>query len=378
MDILDETRKKIDAIDEKLLALFLERMKLADDVAVYKIPRKLPIYNEAREKKVLADIEKKAEGHLSKSAANFFATLMRLSREAQYLKALEQDHEWVPGLQMKTALNKQLTIQSVSYGGKPGSYSAQAAEKLFPNTMLMASAGFEQACVFVADGKADAAVLPLDNTTAGSVSGTGELLQKYGLYIFRSTVLTIRHALMAKPGTKLTDIKEVRSHPQALAQCAGFIRGSGWDAVPMDNTSFAAEYVASNPGRHIAAIGSEDAARLYGLEILQSGINDGTCNQTRFVAVAREPAISEKASKVSIVFKMAHESGSLASALAVFSDAGLNLMRIQSEPIPEAPWEYSFYLDFSAPALDRKAMAALYQLDKESHFMRVLGWYTEE
>ncbi len=378
MDNLDETRRRIDDIDTRLLALFLERMQLAEDVAAYKIPRKLPVYNEKREKEVLASIKKNACPQFSKSAANLFSTIMRLSREWQYAKASRQDTDWALGNQLKSAANRRLTIQTAAYGGKEGSYSEQAAAKLFPDTELLASPGFEEACRAASEGRADAAVLPLDNTTAGSVSGTGELLQKYGLYIFRSTVLTIKHALMAKPGTMLSDIREVRSHPQALAQCTGTIREHGWNAVPMDNTAFAAEYAASSPDGCVAAIGSEDAARLYGLAILQKGINDSASNQTRFVAAAKEMSILPAASKVSLVFRQAHESGTLANALAIFSDAGLNLMRIQSEPIPEAPWEYSFYLDFAAMAPDARAMAALYQLEKESHFMRLLGWYTEE
>lgn len=378
MSTLDETRKKIAAIDAKMLTLFTERMSLAGDVADYKLPRKIDIYDPTREKEILQQIKENAPEHLAVSVENFFSSAIRLSRELQYSKAVELDSGWKTGQHLRNSCGKALNVRSVSYGGKKGSYSFQAAEKLFPGVQLKESAGFDQACCLAAGGEADAAVLPLDNTTAGSVSGTGELLQKYGLYIFRSTILSIQHVLMAKPGTPLDEIKEVRSHPQALAQCAQFIREMGWDAVPMENTSFAAEYVAASPERNIAAIGSEDAAHLFSLEILKPCVNDAACNQTRFVAAAREMAVPENAARISIVFKLAHESGSLAGALAIFSDAGLNLTRIQSEPIPEAPWEYSFYLDFTAPALDKKALAALYQLEKESHFMRILGWYNEE
>ncbi|MDP2891939.1 MAG: prephenate dehydratase domain-containing protein [Bacillota bacterium] len=375
---ISEIRKEIDSLDEQMISLFVKRMEAAAEATLYKMKARRPIYVPEREQQVLAQVIKNVPKGMKTGAKSLFTNLMRITRQEEYKRAVKEDTAWKLGAAINEAYGRPENVQSVIFAGSASSYGAKAAKKLFPKAKMMEARGFEHACQSAAEGKADAAVLPFDNTTAGSVNEIDTMLLKYKLSIFSSTVVPIENSLMGIKGTDIGQIREVRSHPQALMQCDEFIKKMGWSAVPMDNTAFAAEYVAKAGDPAIAAIGSNEAAEMYGLRILKETINDTFFNRTRFVAAKREMTISANAQRVSIAFKLPHTSGTLAQALSVFADAGLNLMRIQSLPIPEAPWEYCFYLDFRAPALDEAAMCVLYQMDKEAPFLHLLGWYEEE
>jgi chorismate mutase / prephenate dehydratase len=205
-----------------------------------------------------------------------------------------------------------------------------------------------------------------------------DLLLKHGLYIVRSATSSIRHCLAGLPGARAEDVRTVVSHPQALSQCAGAIRRMGWATRVSDNTAFAAAEVAAAKDPSFAAISSREAAAVHGLVVLVADVSDTDCNQTRFVAASPTLSIAPDADRVGLVFKTPHQSGSLAGALAVLADRGLNLAKILSRPVPERPWEYRFYADFQSPPRDPEAMLALYQLEQELPFLRFLGWYAED
>lgn len=226
--------------------------------------------------------------------------------------------------------------------------------------------------------QADIAVLPLENSTAGTVNEVYDLIPKYGLYIVKAFSSGIEHCLLGVKGTKISDIKEVISHPQAIMQCDKLIKSLNVKVIPCDNTAFATDIVSKRNDKSIAAIASEKTAKEYGLEILLNSVNDEITNQTRFVALSKNPRIISSANRVSIAFKLPHQSGSLASALSIFADLNLNLVKIQSRPIPHMPWEYMFYLDFTATLDNKDAYRALYHLEKELPYLSFLGWYKEE
>ncbi len=371
-------RERITGIDARILALFEERMKAVEEVAARKAVSRQPVLDAHREREI-ADWARGAvpEG-LGDSAEALLRTLTRLSRERQYEEVLPLDFLWDLGRRIRTAPAAPPRTARVAVQGSQGSYAAQAAAAMYPDAALSHAPTWDAACLAAVSGDADLAVLPIENTTAGTVNEVYDLLLKHDLWIVRSATAAIRHCLAGKPGARAEDVRTVVSHPQALSQCAGTIRRRGWATRTCENTAFAAAEVAASPDPSVAAIASREAAAVHGLVVLLDDVNDVDCNRTRFVAVSPTLAIAPDADRVGLVLKTPHQSGALASVLSVFADRGLNLAKILSRPVPDRPWEYRFYVDFQSPPRDPQAMRALYQFEQELPFLRFLGWYREE
>ena len=375
---LSELRAKISEVDTELMKIFNRRMDLAEAIAISKMNTRTNVYDARREAEV-SDLAKQQAGEeMASRVEALMKTMMRISREKQYDLLMRGDTNWRIGRELAAAGTSLDFVRKVAYGGTIGSYSEQAATKLFPEAEKSATFSFAEACDRVLSGAADVAVLPVENTTAGSVDTVYELLQKKSLYIVRATSIEVRHKLAVLPGTRLTDIRRVASHAQGLSQCSEMIYKSGWEPVTVENTAFAAEQVATGKDPQLAAISSEEAALRNGLEILPIEIRNESQNHTRFVAVTREPVITPDADRISTLMHLPHRSGALVSALEVFADRGLNLSSILSRPIPDTPGEYAFFLDFICPAMGQQALLSLYQLSMEMPYVKVLGWYQEE
>ncbi len=268
-------------------------------------------------------------------------------------------------------------VRRVSYGGTAGSFSEMAAKRMFPAAERLPRRTFPEACDALEAGECEAAVLPLRNTSGGAVDTVYRLLER-GLYVARFTDLYVEHCLAVLPGARLEDVRTVVSHPQAFAQCSRIIGRCGWRMEAADNTAFAPGIVkaAGNPAK--AAICSREAAALNGLEVLEPNICDTPRSDiTRFVAVVRGLIVTPDASRLSVLVHLAHRTGALAEALDVLADRGLNLSAISAQPVPEKPWEYSFFLDIEAVAMAPEALAALRQFEEELAMVRVVGWYGE-
>ncbi len=268
-------------------------------------------------------------------------------------------------------------VGKVSFGGTTGSFSEMAAERMFPDAERLARRTFAEACDALEAGECDAAVLPLRNTTGGSVDMVYRLLQR-GLYAVRFTDLYVEHCLAGLPGARTEGIRTVVSHPQAFAQCSKAIGRHGWRMEPAENTAFAPGIVkaAGDPSR--AAICSAKAAEANGLLVLEGNICDTPKSDiTRFVAVAKQMTVTPDARVLSVLLHLPHRTGSLAAALGVLAERGLNLTAISAQPVPEKPWEYSFFLDIEAPAMDARAVEALELFGRELPMLRVVGWYGE-
>lgn len=318
-----------------------------------------------------------ADESLAPHVANAVRRMREVAREMVSGRKWAQDAGWVLGEAIAAARRRESVIRSVVYLGKVGSHSNRSAAAQYPLCELVPVASFSEACACVIDGRADAAVLPIDNSTAGTIGEVYDLLLRHDLHIVRGAALSIRNVLLGVPGSRLEDIREVWTHPQPIAQCAGFLHRRGLRAVAMESTAAAADAVARRGDRTIAAVGAPEAAALYGLTVLAEGIDDAAVNQTRFVTVMRQLHVPDDATRVTLVFTLPNESGSLASVLARIADYGLNLVKIQSRPIPHQPWAYSFHCDFESPADSREALQALYLLDQELPWMKLLGWYPE-
>ena len=375
---LGELRAQISEVDIELMKIFNRRMDLAESIALSKMHTRTAVYDARREAEV-SDLAKQHAGdEMATRVDALMKTMMRISREKQYDILMRGDTNWALGKQLAAAGKSLDFITRCAYGGTVGSYSEQAAQKLFPNTEKLPAYSFAEACDMVLSGDCDVAVLPVENTTAGSVDNVYELLQKKSLYIARTTAIDVVHKLAVLPGTKLSDIKRVASHAQGLQQWSEMIHRSSWETVVTENTAFASENVASGSDPFLAAICSEEAATRNGLEILPIEIRNVVSNRTRFVAVTRDLIITPDADRISTLMHLPHRSGALVSALEVFADRGLNLSSILSRPIQNTPGEYAFFLDFLCPAMGQDALLSLYQLSSEMPYVKVLGWYAED
>lgn len=312
--------------------------------------------------------------HLS----NAIRRMNEVLREQSYSFLCQKDQVWPLGGQIQRGRQRSLDVGSVAFLGKSGSHSHTSALCQYPDAVMYPVASFAEACRMVLDGMVDAAVLPIDNSTAGTIGDVYDLLHQRELFIVRGASLSIRNVLLGVRGSSLSTLREVWTHPQPIAQCAGFLKRNGLRAVPMESTAVAAEAVARKADPTVAAIGSREAADLYGLDVLTERIDDMSSNQTRFVTVARELVIPADASRLSLLFTLPHASGSLSSVLSTLADYGLNVTKIQSRPIPQHPWEYSFHLDFDSGVENGNVQQALYLLDHDLPYLKLLGWYPEQ
>lgn len=267
-------------------------------------------------------------------------------------------------------------MQTVVYSGIPGSYAEEAALSFFPaGTSLLTASSFGDACKKLADGEADRAVLPVENSTTGAIAAVYDLLSRYGFYIVGEQYVRIQHCLLALSGTKLSDIREVVSHEQGISQSAEFLANyPDWIRRPVYNTAAAAEMVAKSGSHQSAAIASRRAAEYYGLDILAADINQKEENYTRFVVVSREPDFPPHSQKISLLFTLPHTVGSLCKVLRLFEEAGMNLVKIESRPMADRNWEYLFFLDFVTNRPD--SASSLFERVREcTQTFRFLGRY---
>lgn len=374
---LEELRSKLSGIDESILNQFVMRTEIVRQVAAYKRRKGLPVLDLDREAVVAARARTRYPSFDGMRAESLVKSLMRLSREAQYDDIEPEDRDWALGAMIRQAPTNVEASGRIVCQGSAGAYSMSAGARLFPNAELLPAATFAEACAMVLDGRADLAVLPWENSTAGTVDDVYDLLQANRLYIVQSASLSIGHRLMAAPGTRIDQIRTVISHPQALSQCQNTISRHGWKILESTNTAHAAAAVSESKDPTLAAIASAEAARIYGLDVLAEDINDRLHNQTRFIVVGRTLVIAPEADRVSLILSTPHQSGSLASTLSMFGDRGVNLLKIQSRPDPDKAWNYRFHIDFESLRGAREAMLVLYQLDREMPFLQLLGWYRE-
>lgn len=325
---LEEARQEIDRIDKAMLGLFEERMVQARKVAEYKRDHGLAIYDADREdEKIRRQTQDLEDPSLQSYYADFLRQTMRISRSYQaYI----------------------LEGMKVAYSGIEGAFAYIASEKAFPSAEKQAHPDFASAYQAVVNSEADVAILPLENSSAGEVGQVTDLIFSGPLYINGTFELTVNQDLVSLPGAKLTDIKQVISHPQALTQCQDFIEKHNLEAIASENTALAAQEVAKREDPTLAAIASEDTAELYGLDILASGINTAANNTTRFAILsAQENKASSKNrdNQFILMFTVKNEAGSLARALNIIGSYGYNLRVLRSRPMKELMWEYYFYVE---------------------------------
>jgi len=264
----------------------------------------------------------------------------------------------------------------VAFQGVAGAYSEQAVRQYFgPEVESVPRRAFNGIFAAVETGDVDYGMLPVENSVAGSVANSYELLVEHDLRVYAEVVLRVRHMLMTSPGSELSSIQRVRSHPQALAQCQRYLTRHQLEPEAAFDTAGSARDLAANPETGVAVIASELAADLYGLEILERGVEDFAFNFTRFFLLSREDAPRAQRSKTSIVFTTPHQPGALYDCMGEFATRGINLTKIESRPRLNRPWQYVFYLDFEGHGQDQACEAALIGLLRRSSFVKLLGSY---
>lgn len=373
---LEEIRLQIDQIDDQLLDLFMRRMDCAKQVAEVKAREHMPVLNPKREQEILDQVAEKG-GEYAGAAKILFATMMDVSRALQHdaLGGGEALRQLVENAPDAFECGDQ---RRVACPGVPGSYSHRAAEHFFQHSALDFYTRFEDVFSAVDAGKADFGVVPVENSSAGSVIDVYDLILKYRFFLVGAADLPIHHCLAAKPGAAFDGIHTVYSHPQGLAQCSEFLAKGNYQICEHTNTAAAAEMVSKQEDKQIAAICSLQAAKEYGLSVLSENIQNIHNNCTRFIVISKRPCIPVGADKISLCFSLPHTTGSLYRTLARFALHGLNLTKIESRPIPGKQFEYFFYLDFSGNVRSPEVLNLICSLSDELPNFSFLGNYREE
>ena len=376
---LQECRKEIDVIDKEIMNLFEKRMKVCEDVAKYKIHTGKKVLDPKREKDKLKVLEEQAHGEFNTlGVQELFQQIMAISRKRQYQlltsNGIEEkrDYEMVDALPLKDV--------NVVFQGVEGAYSYAAMRAYFPDDINSYHVKtFRDAMEEVASGKADYAVLPIENSTEGIVTDIYDLLTEYQLYIVGEQGVKVEHVLLGLPGVGLGEIERVYSHPQALAQCKRYLeQHPSWKTVKTENTAGAAKKIHEEQRREQSAIASRAAGELYGLSVLAENICYNEKNVTRFIVVSAKPVYEKTAAKVSVCFELPHTSGTLYNMLSHFIYNGLNMTKIESRPIAGKTWEYRFFVDFEGNLEQPAVKNALRGLEAEANRMRVLGNYGQQ
>ena len=378
MDLKDH-RKKIDEIDEKLTALFLERMAVSADIAAYKKERGLPIRDPEREREKLASIMDEVSPELQPYMRTLYLTLFELGRAHQHrLCATRSDLS--DRVEAAIAETPKILPDAplVACQGVEGAYSQIACDKMFRAPNIMYFSTFDGVFSAIDQGLCRYGILPLENSTAGSVNAIYDLMIRYDFSIVRSTRIKVDHCLLANKGTTMADIREIFSHEQALAQCADFLKAmNGVKITACDNTAAAAKMLSESGRKDAAALSSSSCAELYGLDTLKSSVQDRGGNYTRFICISKKMEIYPGADKTSVMAVLPHKPGSLYHALSGLYALGVNINKLESRPLPNSDFEFMFYFDLSTSIYSDNFMQMLVRFEESSKMLKYLGSYTE-
>lgn len=376
---LQEIRGKLDQIDDQLIDLFSQRMRLVTQVAAYKKENGLPILDTGRERQIINRVSLAAGEDMEHYAKLLYQTLFNVSRayQAEQLRAQSPLTEELE----RAARNMQKKMPQrvmVACQGTEGAYSQKITDRMFEFADILYMNTFNDVFNAVEKGMCPFGVLPIENSTAGSVTQVYDLMEKHHFHIVRAGRQRIDHRLLALPGTKLSDIREVVSHEQAIRQCGAFLASHpSIQATPMENTAVSAAFVAQAGRQDLAAIASQACGQLYGLETLSDAVSDTDNNFTRFICIAKDLTVYEGANKISLMLSAAHRPGSLYRLLSHISVMNVNLTKLESRPIPGKDFEFRFFFDIEASILDPAIRALMERLKQDSDQFVFLGNYEE-
>ncbi len=376
---LQELRGQIDSIDDQIVKLFGERMEVSAQIGDCKKAQNLPVFVPAREREKLQDVAEKAGPDMANYTRVLYSMLFELSRSYQskrnntisplydqITKAIENTPKLLPQAPM------------VACQGVEGAYSQIACEKIFKNPFIMYFKNFEGVFTAIEQGLCQYGILPIENSTAGSVKKVYDLMIKHSFSIVRTFRLKVDHNLLVNHGTKLEDIKEVYSHEQALNQCSDYLSLlKGVKVIPVENTAVAAEMVAKSGRNDVAALSSRSCAELYGLKILANSVQDQGNNYTRFICISKNMEIYPGSDKTTIMMVLNHRPGALYRVLARLYVLGINVTKLESRPLPDRDFEFMFYFDLDTSIYSEEFIQLMCELDDLAEEFKYLGSYSE-
>ena len=377
---LQELRSKIDEIDAQLTKLFEARMDVAAEIVAWKRENHMPVLDAARERDKLNAIAAGSREDMQTYTQMLYSMIFELSRSHQsdltrtpssLRHEVEQAIEGTPRLFPTSPI--------IACQGTEGAYSQIAGTRMFKSPKIMYFKSFDSVFSAIESGFCQYGILPIENSSAGSVKKVYDLMLRHKFYVVRSCRLKIDHNLLAAPGVKKEDIREIFSHQQALDQCAGYLEQFGPDVkiTRCENTAMAAEAVAKSGRRDIAAIASYDCASLYGLKCLESDIQDRGNNYTRFICISKKLEIYPGANRTTVMMTLPHRPGSLCRALSRFYSLGINITKLESRPLPERDFQFMFYFDLETSVYSGEFGRMIDDLDSISEEFRYLGSYSE-
>lgn len=376
---LKELREQIDEIDDELVNLFCRRMKVAEQVAEYKKEHNMPVFVPGREREKLMDVAEKAGPDMANYTRVLYSMLFELSRSHQSKtnhKETELHRQIVQAIESTPKLFPQ--PPTVACQGVEGAYAQIACEKMFKSPFIMYFKNFESIFSAIDSGLCRYGILPLENSTAGSVKKVYDLMIRRNFSIVRTFRLKIDHHLLANHGTDMKNITEIYSHEQALSQCSSFLeKFPNVKVIAVENTAVAAKMVAESGRNDVAALSSKSCAELYDLEVLASSVQDKGNNRTRFICISKNLEIYPGADRTSIMMVLPHRPGSLYRVLARLYVLGINVTKLESRPIPDRDFEFMFYFDLETSIYSDEFVQLMCELDDLSEEFTYLGSYSE-
>ena len=376
---LSELRVEIDKIDEELVRLFTARMAISAQVADYKRANNLPIFHPGREREILQKVAAMAGPEMGNYTRVLYSMLFELSRSYQSKRntALSTLYEDISAsIENTPKLFPQAPI--VACQGVEGAYSQIACEKIFKSPFIMYFKNFEAVFTAIEQGMCQYGILPIENSTAGSVTKVYDLMIRHNFSIVRTFRLKIDHNLLANPGATLSDIRTIYSHEQAINQCGDFLHSlTGVNVIPVANTALASEMVAKSGAKDVAALSSRFCAELYGLNCLASSVQDKGNNRTRFICISKNLEVYPGADKTSIMMILPHKPGALYKVLARLFTLGINVTKLESRPIPDREFEFMFYFDLETSIYSEEFIQLMCELEDLCEEFKYLGSYSE-
>ncbi|MFV0363204.1 MAG: prephenate dehydratase [Suipraeoptans sp.] len=375
MRAIPELREELDNIDKEIVRLINRRMDACKEVGLNKAASGKKVYDEEREREKLKQVMSYVDDNaLKKNVEELFIQIMTQSRREQYKIINEKRNIHQNEFSMVDDFD--FVDKKVVFQGVEGSYSEAATNKYFPNNDRYHVKTFRSAIEEVMKGNADFGVLPIENSSAGAVSDVYDLLSEYPAAIIGEIIIPIVHTLSGVPGTTISTIEKIYSHQQALMQSSDYLETHpDWELINVANTAVAARKVKEDASINKAAVCSREAAKLYGLNIIENSINHSESNKTKFIIISHNKIYKKNAKKVSVSFELPHKTGSLYRILSHVIFNELNMTKIESRPIRDKTWEYRFFVDFEGSLNSAEVYNALVGLKEESKNLRVLGNY---
>ena len=375
---LDEIRAETDKIDDEIARLFKKRLELIESVARVKAETNSPVLRPKREREIINRLTKEHGGISADYLKLLFTMVFDISRSHQIVLT-NRSSKTAEDIARALSATPQLFPKSaeVACQGTEGANSTFACEKLFNRPTILYFNNFDSVFNAVDKGLCRYGILPVENSLHGSVTNIYDLMKKNRFYIVRSVKMKITHALLAKPGVKLADVKAVYSQEQALAQCSRFLKDRNYEIQVHENTALAAKFISESPRNDIAAIASISCSELYGLDILDDDIQNSANNYTRFVCISKDLEIYPGARKISLVVTVPHRPGSLYKLMTKFSTLGINLTKLESRPIPDRDFEFMFYFDLDVSVYDDVVSKLFSLLENGTDHFNFLGCYSE-